>query len=373
MNQDGYSPRGVDSFKPERIILAKGSLSTPERRALVESVCSLYPSAEVVEILGTPHNRINLGTGDPLQLHIRGKRTLVFGEHKSAVRLGSEGGNSCPNYWHFSPYGFCPYKCHYCYLAGTPGIRFSPTVKIFLNLEEILLGIDRAANRLKKPTAFYLGKLQDGLALDPLTGFSHILVPFFAEHPYARMTLLTKSADVMNLLKLKHNRNTILSWTVNPPEICEQFEIGAPPAQKRIEAMKACAQAGYPVRAIVMPVIPIDNWRELYERFLENLLAEAHLDRITLGGICIYPSALDLMERKIGKSNLISEALSTGYRSLDGRSRYPTRLRTELYSHLFKKIRQICSDLTIGLCLEEKAVFEALNLTASIGRCNCVL
>jgi DNA repair photolyase len=372
MNQDGYSPRGVDSFKPARIILAKGSLSTPERQALVESVCSLYPSAEVVEILRTPHNRINLGTRDLLQLHTRGKRTLVFGEHKSAVRLSSEGGNSCPNYWHFSPYGFCPYKCYYCYLAGTPGIRFSPTVKIFLNLEEILSEIDRVANQLKKTNAFYLGKLQDGLALDPLTGFSRTLVPFFAEHPYARMTLLTKSADVTNLLKLKHNRNIILSWTVNPPEICEQFEIGAPPVQRRIEAMKACMEANYPVRAIVMPMIPIDNWREVYERFLENLLT-IELDRITLGGICIYPAALDLMERKIGKSNPVSKALSNGCKSADGRMRYPVNTRVEVYGHLIKKIRQVCPNLTIGLCLEEKEVFEKLNLTASIGRCNCVL
>ena len=242
-----------------------------------------------------------------------------------------------------------------------------------MNLDDIVSEIDRTANQLKKPTAFYIGKLQDGLALDPLTGFSRVLVPFFAEHSYAKMTLLTKSADVTNLLGLNHRGNTILSWTVNPPEICEKFEIGAPSVQRRIEAMKTCAEAGYPVRAIVMPVILIDNWREIYDRFIENLLASVQLDRITLGGICIYPAALDLMERKIGKSNPISKALSNGGKSADGRARYPTRLRTELYSHLIKKIRQICSDLTIGLCLEEKEVFEKLNLTASIGRCNCVL
>jgi len=60
-----------------------------------------------------------------------GKKTLVFGVHKSALRFSGEDGNTCPNYWHFSPYGFCPYDCQYCYLAGTPGVRFSPTVKIF--------------------------------------------------------------------------------------------------------------------------------------------------------------------------------------------------------------------------------------------------
>ncbi|MCX5653310.1 MAG: hypothetical protein NTY65_01460, partial [Planctomycetota bacterium] len=66
---------------------------------------------------------------------------------------------------------FLPYGCHYCYLAGTPGVRFSPTVKVFLNLPEILAEVDRVAAHLAKPTTFYVGKLQDGLALDPLTGY----------------------------------------------------------------------------------------------------------------------------------------------------------------------------------------------------------
>ena len=117
-----YRPRRVSYFKPECIVLAKGSVSTPERRRMVEQICGLYPAARVAERLNLPHNRIDLGGDEPLKLHQRGKRTLVFGEHKSAVRFSEERGNGCPNYWHFSPYGFCPYDCAYCYLAGTRGV-----------------------------------------------------------------------------------------------------------------------------------------------------------------------------------------------------------------------------------------------------------
>src|SRR4030065_389714 len=119
----------------------------------------LYPEAPVEECLDTPHNRMELGERDALSLHRRGKQTLVFGELKAAVRFSRERGNACPNYWHFSPYGFCPYGCHYCYLAGTPGVWFSPTVKIFLNLEEILSEVDQTALQLGRPTAFFLVKL----------------------------------------------------------------------------------------------------------------------------------------------------------------------------------------------------------------------
>ncbi len=369
----GYGPRAAPGFRPERIVLAKGSQATPSRRLFARQLCRAYPDAEVADQPNVPHNRVDLGEADALAALKRGKRTLVLGEHRSAVRQSREEGNTCPNYWHFSPYGFCPYGCRYCYLAGTPGVRFSPTVKVFLNLPEILAEIDRIAARLAEPTAFYLGKLQDGLALDPLAGYSRTLVPFFAGHRYARMTLLTKSASVENLLDLDHEGHTILSWSLNPAEAIAAFEAGTPPLAERIEAMKRCAGAGYPVRAVIMPIIPVPGWAETYAAFLEGLLAEVTLDRITLGGICSYRAARGLMEHRLGRSNAISDAFDPTGPSSDGRLRYPAHLRVELYQHMIGIIRSRSPDLDIGLCLEERGVFEALGLTEAIGRCNCVL
>jgi len=307
-------------------------------------------------------------------MHYRGKRTLVFGEHRSAVRLSEERGNTCPDYWHFSPYGFCPYDCKYCYLAATQGVRFSPTVKVFLNLPEMLGQIDRVAARQGRPTAFYLGKLQDGLALDPLTGYSRVMVPFFARHRFARMTLLTKAADVANLLDLDHGGQTILSWSLNPPEVCAQFETGTPPPRLRLEAMAKCAAAGYPVRAVIMPIIPLPGWRAAYERLLCRILERVALDRITLGGICSFPAARRLMEAKLGADNAISTELrENAGRSSDGRSRYSLPRRIEVYGHLIHIIRREAPSVGIGLCLEGRDVFEALGLEGRIGKCNCVL
>jgi spore photoproduct lyase len=353
--------------------MAKGSMSTEERQRYIERIIRLYPEAAIVECPDIPHNRIELNEKDVLGLHLKGKQTLVFGELKNAVRYSEELGNSCPNYWHFSPYGFCPYGCKYCYLAGTQGVKFSPTVKIYVNLPEILEEIDRVACRIQKPTAFYIGKLQDSLALDSLTAFSKTIIPFFAEHSFARLTLLTKSASIDHMTGLAHKKHSILSWSVNPPEVCSVFEENVPPVEKRIEAMCRVASVGYPVRAVMMPIIPIPMWQKAYEVFTRHLVKTVPLQRLTLGGICSYKDARLLMERKLGTGNYISTKMDDKNSSLDGRNRYSITTRQEMYSCIIKVARDIRPDMEIALCLEDNELWERLGLEGSIGRCNCVL
>lgn len=369
-----YRPRGTTLFHPQKIVLAKGSVTTCERRSLVDRICAVYPRAEVVEQLNVPHNKIRIESDDPLDLHYHGRRVLVFGEHQSAVGRSDEEGNTCPNFWHFSPYGFCPYGCQYCYLAGTQGVRFSPTVKIYVNLPEILGQIDRIVRQLGRPEAFYLGKLQDGMALDPLTGYSRIMIPFFAGHPLARLRILSKSADYENVLDLDHRGHTVLCWSLNPPAVRRDYEVITPPVEDRIRTIRRCAEAGYPIRIMLMPIIPIPDWQQHYDALLEDLLTQVQLDRITLGGICSYGPALHMMEAKLGKDNLIFRSLTVLNNSPDdGRTRYPFEMRESIYRHLLQTIRRFQPDVKCALCMEDVALAKELGVPENIGRCNCIL
>lgn len=368
-----YKPVSTPFFEPERIFLSKGSIASERCQRFVDSIISIYPNAEVIECLDTPHNQISLDTANPAERLRSGKKTLVFGEHKSAVRFSDEEGNTCPNYWHFSPYGFCPYGCKYCYLAGTLGVWHSPTVKIYVNIEDMVTQIDKTARKLAEPTAFYIGKLQDGLALDTLTGYSKVLVPFFARHEFARQVILTKTDNVENLLKLDHNGNTIITWSLNPPEISANFEENVPSIESRVAAMKKCAAAGYPVRAVIMPMIPVENWEELYSNFIEKLVSEIQLERITVGGICIYQNARRLMENKIGVRNSISCGIDVSTESEDGRARYASKTRIEMYRLIADAVQKTNPKIPVALCLEEPEVWQQIGLEKNIGCCNCVL
>jgi DNA repair photolyase len=138
--------------------------------------------------------------------------------------------------------------------------------------------------------------------------------------------------------------------------------------------MEACAKAGYPVWAVVMPIIPLPAWETLYGEFLSNLLCRIRLSRITLGSICSYPQAMCLTEQKLGRDNPISAQVDRQRRGKsDGRTRFPRELRERVYRHLVNQIERLDRNLAVGLCLEEECMFDALGMRASLGQCNCVL
>ena len=215
-------------FDVRQIFLCRGSLSTPERDSFVRRICCAFPAAEIVEQLDTVHNRVELHEPEPAHRVARGKQTLVFGELSPKHAVWDGGGREAP-YLHrrrLSLCGFCFYACRFCYLAGRDAVWHSPTVKIFVNLTEIMDEAERHIRRAEQPLEFCIGELQDGLSLDPLTAYSSVLVPFFAKQRDACLEIRTKSTAVERLLSLNHGRRILLSWTLNPPEVARVFRSG---------------------------------------------------------------------------------------------------------------------------------------------------
>jgi DNA repair photolyase len=368
-----YVPRPANGFRPQRIVLTRGSLDTSARRAFAERIGRIYPQAERVEALDRTHMQLKglLPKGDDAARRRAGRRTLVLGTIATPLRRSEEADIVCPNYLHASPTGYCAYGCTYCYLAGSCSTIVAPAVKVYVNLEDVLAAAARRAKRMTEPTSIYVGKLQDALALDPLTGASRVLVPFFAEQPHARLVMLTKSDAVSNLLDLEHRGHTVVSWSVNPASVCPVFEGAAPPLARRLAAARRCAEAGYPVRFLIMPILPVRGWREEYAELVGQILDTVPPQRITLGGICSYPGALRLTNRVLGGDNVIAANLQREP-SPDGRLRFPRELRVSVYRHLIGAIHRQAPRLPIGLCLEEADLWRACGLNPGAATCNCI-
>jgi len=345
-----YVPSVPSELHVGQIFLCRGSLSTARRENFVRRICRAFPTATVVELLDTAHNRVELHEPEPAHRVARGKQTLVFGELSPKHAVWDGGGREAP-YLHrrrLSLCGFCFYACRFCYLAGRDAVWHSPTVKIFVNLREIMEEAERHIRRAKQPIEFCMGELQDGLSLDPLTAYSTVVVPYFAQQRYACLEVRTKSTDVERLISLNHARRTLLSWTLNLPEVARVLEVGAPPVEDRIVAMRRCAEAGYLLRVCIMPIVPLGDWRRLYLDFVARVLEQVPLERLTLGGITIDRHTRLLMESWLGTRNVISNRLEERG---DGKWYYPKALCRGLFQQIRRLAKRIQPNLQVEVVI----------------------
>jgi spore photoproduct lyase len=177
----------------------------------------------------------------------------------------------------------CPAHCQYCYLAGS--LAGPPITRVYANLDQILGGIgDHVGTgavtsgtraRGHEGTTFEVSCYTDPLALEHLTGslaaaISHVGSQDLGGPVQLRFT--TKFADVDALLDLPHNGRTRIRFSVNAASV-ERFEGGTDRMPARIAALRALAQAGYPVGLTIAPIMPVDGWREQYGTLLDGVAA----------------------------------------------------------------------------------------------------
>ena len=372
-------------WRPEQIVLTRGCDDRPHEAVFCERLIAAFSGARVVDARHIPHNRVSVPGDTSIQRIERGKRVLVLGAMRKPISQNADpetgAGTLCTAYYAVHPAWFCLYNCAFCYLSGSPGVRFSPTVRLFTNLYDILLQMQRVLAASKQMVSFYVGKVQDGLQLDPIGGFSRVLAPFVRAHENAHLVFLTKSTAVDGLIDVcpppdVESDSTsglpgrvAVSWSLNAPEVCTRFEWGAPSFDERLRAARRCADAGLPVRFVFMPLIPIAGWREAYSLAIRRALGALTPARITLGGICSYPGALHDTAERLGPDNLISSHATAKH---GRRLRYEPALRAALYRHAIDEIKRCSPQTPVSLCLESEQAWRDAGLDPRQCRCNCI-
>lgn len=184
-----------------------------------------------------------------------------------------EKGEICQNGLHLLFANGCFHQCAYCFLTRA--------VRIFLNLEEYPIFIDKLINKYPQNTLFFADGETDIMCFEPEYGVSEMLINYFAQKEGKYINLTTKSANVDHLLNLEHRGNAIISWTISCDSVC-QLEQKAPPLKQRLKAMRKCQEAGYIVRCRFSPIIPFKNWKEENIAMIEQLFQAAQPDVITI-------------------------------------------------------------------------------------------
>ena len=360
----------AQTFKPETILLWRKVVEHPESQRIVR----LFPSAHVhlVEYQRSPL----LAKMSPSQALAAGKKTLMIGETSSFVGRFDGGLGStvrCCPYCKLVPLSNgCPYRCTYCYLAFVYR-NYAPFIKVNVNYDAMFKQIRKALANAGGKASFNMGEMLDSLALDHITGLTTMLVPFFAGFSRGFLMLLTKSSNIANLLAVKPNGQTIVSWSLNNQQMIEQHETGTASLGERIEAARLCQNHGYRIRIRIDPGILHPDWQAGYADLIQKTLTVIKPENVTLGMLRFLP----------GHSRLAAGAYGRRARELwdhnfvagtsDGKLRYPPKERIDFYTFLIDVIRGFDKDVSISLCRETPEIWNIFKDRCKPRNCNCVI
>lgn len=223
------------------------------------------------------------------------------------------------------------------------------------------------------------GEMADSLSMEHLTKAAQEFIPWFAEQEHGYMYMLTKSDNVDSLLKLKHNKHTILSWSLNVPLVSQQFELGAPDLAARIKAAKKAQEAGYPVRVRLDPIVPIIQWQHHYAGTIKRIFEEIQPERITLGTLRFEENLWNMRDSIIRNDQLkklmgfmepmLEKVKLDGGKKSVGKYSFPGNMRHDLFGYAINEIRKY-SDCDIALCKETSDMWQAVGL--NLKECKCV-
>ncbi len=355
------SKKALVPFAPEKVWIDKKIADHPQTIRILNKLKEVdYDVVDDVKKLKRPAKLTDA------------KKQMVLTYHKGDAFKPCQGiGNEhlCCNYRVIDLVSGCPMDCSYCILQSY--LYNNPRTTVYVNIEEILSQVSAfLAKNSQKFFRIGTGELGDSLALDPIIEFASIMIPFFASKRNAILELKTKSTFVDHLLDLKHRNRTVISWSMNTPEIIESDENDTASLDDRLAAAKKVAAAGMGVGFHFDPIVikkgveDVSPYLQVIDRIFDALEPK-QISWISLG-LLRYPK--DLPNIALGRfpetSLFTGEMIPTG-----SKMRYLRFIREEAYKPLWEKLSSKLPPHKIYLCMETPAVWEKVDPTVKGNSC----
>ena len=290
------------------------------------------------------------------------KREILIQPHKGNFFKQCPGGNAnsvCCNYFVLNLGSQCHFNCSYCYLQS---FLNTPFMVIYSNIDqavEELIAVAKSMNghghghghghNLRVGT----GETIDSLGLDPLTGYTELLIEALKKCPNVNLELKTKSNFVDHLLDLNHRRQVTVSWSINPKEVIEREEHGTASLMERFEAAKKCVQKGYSIGFHIDPIIWHPNWEKNYKELVRELTEHFEPNQvpyISLGALRFQTEQASMMKQRFSRTSLVNSGEM--FRSRDGKLRYDLRLRSKMFKTIIDEFKTYSRAWRVFLCME---------------------
>ena len=327
--------------KPTRLIIEEDMQDTRLGLALAKRL----PVGEVRSRIG-PQDYASYGAGD-----------LILARHQGSFLKpcpGTRGYRCCGlQIIHFGL--GCFMDCTYCILQSYLDTN---ALVVFGNLEEELIQLQ---NTLMDPDSplkrFCTGEFTDSLLLEDMTGLGATLVKLFALTTGRVLELKTKTVNIRSLLDLDHGEKTIISFSLNAPDVSKREESKAAGLDRRMAAARDAVSAGYRVGFHFDPLIRHQNWIQGYQQTVEKLFEAVPPHKIawiSLGAFRYLPGFKDTVRKKHPHSRIMDQEFIL---APDGKMRYLRPLRVEMYSRLLEFIRAASDQVCVYMCMESPRVW----------------
>jgi spore photoproduct lyase len=337
-------------FTPEAIVIERGCEDAP----MVQRCRARAPQVPVVLI----DDRRELAA--PGADFAAAKRRLLLAPRRGPFLAHCPAGTRglvCCNYLVLNLAANCPMDCRYCFLQEY--LADAPALTAYVNpeagLAEVAALLDRHPGRDFRVGT---GELADSLALDPLTGLSGELVPFFAARPNALLELKTKTAEVDELVALDPKDRVVVSWSLAPPAAVALAEAGTAPVAARLAAARRVVAAGYKVGVHLDPVIEHPGWEEGYRDLVDAIVRAvpvARLAWVSLGALRLSPGLRARIRARFPATPLLAGEQVPGR---DGKWRDFQPLRVRMNRRIRAFDQAAAPGVPLYLCMETPELWE---------------
>ena len=261
---------------------------------------------------------------------------------------------SCCGYQILNIGTYCTMDCSYCILQS---YFHPPLLQHFVNYDDLMEELDLLFAR-NTVSRIGTGEFTDSVIWEAWTDISRILIPKFSKQSRAVLELKTKSIDIGALKHLRHNRKTIVAWSLNSDLIIQKEERRTASLSERLHAAQQCESWGYPLGFHFDPLIIYDGCDVDYKRVIQQLFARISPENIvwiSIGALRFMPSLKPIVERRFPKSKIMYGEFIPG---LDGKMRYFKPIRIDLYGKLVSWIREYAPHVRLYFCMEDNDVWK---------------
>ena len=246
----------------------------------------------------------------------------------------------------------CGYGCSYCSIQSFfdgKQIRFD---KGFADkLKNLQLDADKIYH-------IGTGQSSDSLMWGNSHGVLDAVIDFARDNPNVILELKTKSANVSHLLRADATKNIICTWSLNTPTLIQYEEHGTASLDKRLNAARKMADAGFLVGFHFHPIVHYDHWQQDYQSVVEQLGSSFKPEEVALVSMGTLTYIKSVM-REIRKRAIPTQILKMPMVDASGKQSYPDEIKLSLFSHVYNCFpKSWKADVFYYLCMESQRLWK---------------